>query len=479
MAADVLAEEASNDRRDAVGSRPAGSRPTAGDGGTVVTKPAGTAAAGLATRECARQTIGLVLQRGFSVDDAFERAVGSHAGLTDQRDRSLARAIALTAIRRIGQINVVLSGFLDRPLPARHADTQHILICGVAQLLFLGIPPHAAIDLAVRQTRAVNRGESMTKLVNAVLRRVAHDGAEIIANQPAGELNTPAWLASRWQKHYGNDIAAAIMTAHLNEPPLDLSVSRDAALWAARLNGVVLRTRSVRIQPKGRIEQMTGYGEGEWWVQDAAASLPVRMLGPVVGERVLDLCAAPGGKTAQLASLGADVTAVDSSVARTARLRDNLRRLKLAANVVEADVLQWQPETQFPFVLLDAPCSATGTIRRNPDIGYLKSEANIKDLASLQSRLLERAARFVAPGGAIVFCTCSLEPEEGSERIAAFLAKHPQFSLEPVSAEEMDGDPQWFTADGALRTLPCHEPLPERPSGGMDGFFAARMRRHG
>ncbi len=368
----------------------------------------------------------------------------------------------------------VLSGFLDRPLPARHADTQHILICGVAQLLFLGIPPHAAIDLAVRQTRAVNHGESMTKLVNAVLRRVAHDGAEIIARQPAGELNTPAWLARRWQKHYGNEVAAAIMTAHLNEPPLDLSVSRDAALWAARLNGVVLRTRSVRIQPKGRIEQMTGYGEGEWWVQDAAASLPVRMLGPVAGERVLDLCAAPGGKTAQLASLGADVTAVDSSVARTARLRDNLRRLKLAANVVEADVLQWQPETQFPFVLLDAPCSATGTIRRNPDIGYLKSDANIKDLASLQSRLLERAARFVAPGGAIVFCTCSLEPEEGSERVAAFLAKHPQFSLEPV---ECRGDGR-RSSSGSPPTVRCGRcPATSRCPSGRPAAWTAFLPR--
>ncbi len=384
------------------------------------------------------------------------------------RDRAFARAIAATALRRLGQIEDMLRRFLERPLPEDAFEARFILIAGTAQLAFMEVAPHAAIGLAVEEAKGTRAARHLAGLVNAVLRRVSANRAVILAEQDASKLNTPEWLWRRWVRHYGEGTASRIAAAHLEEPPLDLSVKTDAAGWAERLSGSLLPWGTVRVSAKGRIEDIEGYADGAWWVQDAAAALPALLLGDVEGLRVADLCAAPGGKTAQLAARGANVTAVDISASRLRRLQENLARLNLKAETVQANASEWTPPEPFDAVLLDAPCSATGTIRRNPDISYLKSEADITALAAVQARLLKHALSLLRPGGRLVYATCSLEAEEGEERIRALLAERGNVALMPIQADELGIPPEAITAQGMLRTLPFH-------GGGMDGFFAARL----
>jgi 16S rRNA (cytosine967-C5)-methyltransferase len=288
--------------------------------------------------------------------------------------------------------------------------------------------------------------------------------------------DTPKWLLARWSKHYGADTARAIAQADGHEPALDLTVKSGAETWAERLRGRVLPTGTVRTLAQGAISLLPGFREGAWWVQDAAASLPARLFGDVRGKAVADLCAAPGGKTAQLAFAGARVTAIDRSPARLGRLRENLTRLELHADIVAADALEWQ-SGPFDAVLLDAPCSATGTIRRHPDIPWLKSEADIAALTSLQQRLLDRAVDLLKPGGTLVYCVCSLEPEESEAQIAALLARDPRVARAPDAAQEVAGHAEFLNPDGDLRTLPPQLPDPDPRWGGLDGFYAARLTR--
>jgi 16S rRNA (cytosine967-C5)-methyltransferase len=323
------------------------------------------------------------------------------------------------------------------------------------------------------------RAKRYDKLVNAVLRRVASEGEGIAASLDATRVNTPDWLWTRWADYWGEPRAHEIAASHLVEPPLDLTVKSDPELWAERLNGRVLSTGSVRLLPKGRIESLPGFDEGAWWVQDAAASLPARLLGDVAGKRVADLCAAPGGKTAQLALAGASVTAVDGSKTRLSLLAENLARLGLQAESVLADAATWQLGELFDAVLLDAPCSSTGTIRRHPDIPYIKSPKDIVALVALQGRLLDNAASLLKPGGRLVYSTCSLEPEEGKAQIAAFLVRNEAFSLEPVEPRELFGQTDWIEPSGCLRTFPYELKLESPEWSGMDGFFATRLVRIG
>jgi 16S rRNA (cytosine967-C5)-methyltransferase len=389
--------------------------------------------------------------------------------------------MAMAVLRRHGSLMSVLSRFLSRPLPAEAERARMILLVAAAQILLLGTPAHAAVDVAVEQCRRDRAARHFDKLANAVLRRVAAEGPVILSGLDPSRLDVPAWLRERWVRTFGEDEARRIALASLGEPPLDLSASGDGEDWASRLAGTLLSTGSIRLSEHGRVEDLPGYGDGAWWVQDAAAALPARLVGAVVGLRIADLCAAPGGKTAQLATAGARVTAVDVSADRLETVRRNLARLKLADAValVAADVTAWQPaEAPFDAVLLDAPCTATGTIRRHPDILHLKSEDEIARLAALQGRMLAAAARLVRPGGTLVYCVCSLEPEEGPERIAALLASPGGGGFErlPVRPDEIGAAPGWITPDGDLRTLPHHAPGPDVP-GGMDGFYAARLVR--
>ena len=396
------------------------------------------------------------------------------------RDRALARAVAATVLRRQGELEHVLNAFLERPLPVDRGRLWPILLTGAAQLICLDMPAHAVVDLAVEVTRRDRGAYRFAKLVNAVLRRVAERGPKLLADQDGTDLNVPEWLRQRWNAAYGPEVARRIAESSLSEAALDISLKpgpEHAAAWAERLGGQLLATGSVRLIAHGRIEDLPGYAEGAWWIQDAAAALVTRIAGDVAGKSVADLCAAPGGKTAGLAAAGAQVTAVDVSTARLDRLRENLGRLRLAAEVVEADTATWLPERTFDVVVLDAPCTATGTIRRHPDILRLKRAEDVGRMAALQGAMLAHAAFLVRPRGLLVYSTCSLEPEEGAMQIAKFLEARQDFERVPVAAIEIGAEPEWLTAEGELRTLPFH--VKQEPPGlsGIDGFYVARLRR--
>ncbi len=422
-------------------------------------------------RACALDLLEAVLGRRRPLDDV----IADHPGLARlaARDRAFARLLVATTLRRLGEIDALLARRLDRPLPAKALAVQNILRLGACQIAFLGTPPHAAVDTMVALA-AARAPPPFKGLVNAVLRRLARERPALADAGDAARLNTPEWLWDSWRAAYGEATATAIAAVHLAEPPLDITVKADADLWAGRLAATVLPTGTLRRPIGGAVSELAGYGEGAWWVQDAAAALPARLLGEVAGETVLDLCAAPGGKTAQLAAAGARVVTVDREP-RLARLEENLARLRLGAKTVAADVAAWRPGAPAPFVLLDVPCTATGTIRRHPDIAHLKTAADIPRLVALQDRLLAAAADMLAPGGTLVYCACSLEPEEGPRRVEALLARDRRLARAPVAAAEVGGLAELVTAAGDLRTLPCHL----AQFGGLDGFYAARLRRTG
>jgi 16S rRNA (cytosine967-C5)-methyltransferase len=434
---------------------------------------------GLPARRAAVELLSAVIDKKQPLDDILSRSLAT-GWMFDlpQRDRALARAIVATSLRRRGEIDRVLDTFLERGMPEKGGKLYPILLSGAAQLLFLKTPPHAAIDLAVRLAQWDSRARRYDKLVNAVLRRVAKEGDGIVAGLDAPRVNTPDWLWDRWVARYGEERAHRIAAANLIEPPLDLTVKGDPQHWAIEMSGRVLPNRSVRLLPKGRIEALPGFEQGVWWVQDVAASLPVHLVGDVKGQRVADLCAAPGGKTAQLALAGASVVAVDISKTRLKTLSANLARLGLGVTPVAADATTWSPDERFDAVLLDAPCSSTGTIRRHPDIPYLKSPKDIEALAVLQGRLLDNAAALLKPGGVLVYSTCSLEIEEGEAQIAALLARNPDVRIDPILPSDVFGQEDWLQSPGFLRTFPYQLNLGTPEWSGMDGFFAARLKRN-
>lgn len=439
------------------------------------------APAGLGARELALWLVAQVLDRRRAFDDALAEAFASAKGLAlSPRDRGLARLIAATMLRRMGGLEELLKNYMERPLGERYGAAHRLLLLGATQMLYLDTPAHAAINLAVAECRRNPGTARFDKLVNAVLRRVSLEGRAHLADIDTTRLAVPDWLWQRWCDAYGEPTARRIVEASLIEATLDLSVKdpATAAHWAEKLGGAVIATGGVRLEAGGRVEDRDGYAEGAWWVQDAAAALPAALLGDdLAGRDVADLCAAPGGKTAQLAARGAKVTAVETSQPRMARVSENLTRLGLDATLVTADVATWAPGRTFDAVLLDAPCTATGTIRRHPDILHLKRASDLGKLVELQRRLLEAAAKLVAPGGRLVYCTCSLEPDEGPRQVEAFLAAHPELQRAPVVAGEHGIAADWITPDGDLRTLPCHSPAGDPQSRGMDGFYAARLVR--
>jgi 16S rRNA (cytosine967-C5)-methyltransferase len=435
---------------------------------------------GLPARRAAVELLDAVLVKKQTLDDVLGRSLEKGAMFNlPVRDRALTRAIVAASLRRKGQLDHVLDTFLERGMPEKSGTLYPVLLSAAAQLIFLKTPPHAAIDLAVTLAQYDPRAKRYDKLTNAVLRRVAAEGEAIAAGLDAPRVNTPDWLWSRWVSYWGERRARAVATVQLAEPPLDLTVKSDPKLWAERLSGRVLATGSVRLLPKGRIESLPGFDEGAWWVQDVAASLPARLLGDVKGKRVADLCAAPGGKTAQLALAGAVVTAIDSSKTRLSLLAENLARLHLQAELVQADATAFKSDRPFDAVLLDAPCSSTGTIRRHPDIPYTKSPKDIEALAALQARLLDNAVTLLKPGGALVYSTCSLEPEEGEAQIAALMVRNHSLSLDPIGKEELAGAAEWIEPSGCLRTFPDDLKLDSPEWSGIDGFFAARLVRIG
>jgi 16S rRNA (cytosine967-C5)-methyltransferase len=417
-----------------------------------------------------------VLRRKRPLDDAIEDNLAM-AELS-ARDRAFARLLVATVLRRLGQIDTLIGGCLNTPLAPRAAIIHDVLRLGIAQLLFLRTPPHAAVATSVDLAHV--RGFLSHKgLVNAVLRRLSVEGSDRVDAQDAARLNTPDWLWHSWSRAYGEDRARAIALAHLKEAPLDLTLRAEEPTedesWCERLQAMKLPTGSLRRAGGGSVTALPGYAEGAWWIQDAAAALPVRLFNGVAGSEIVDLCAAPGGKTAQLAKAGARVTAIDRSARRLDRLVTNLRRLGLPVAALTADALTWRPDHPVDGVLLDAPCTATGAIRRHPDVPHLKQPEDVARLAVVQENLLRAAVDIVRPGGTVVYCTCSLEPEEGPERVAALLRSGAPVEHRPIEPAEIGAPPEWVTPEGDLRTLPCH--LAEHD--GLDGFYAVRLVKLG
>jgi 16S rRNA (cytosine967-C5)-methyltransferase len=420
-------------------------------------------------RQVALDLIGAVLRRKRPRDDAIEEH--PLMGELSVRDRAFARLLVATVLRRLGQIDTLIGECLNTPLAPRAAIIHDVLRLGIAQLLFLRTPPHAAVATSV--DLAHSRGFLSHKgLVNAVLRRLSVEGQARVETQDAARLNTPQWLWESWVAAYGEDRARAIGAAHLKEAPLDLTlrIAEDADAWCEKLQATKLPNGSLRRPGGGSVMALPGYTEGAWWIQDAAAALPARLFGPLQGLDVVDLCAAPGGKTAQLAGAGARVTAVDRSTRRLDRLAMNLNRLGLPVTAIAADALSWRPPRPADAVLLDAPCTATGAIRRHPDVPHLKQPEDVSRLSVVQDNLLRAALEILRPGGVLVYCTCSLEPEEGPARIEALLGSGVAAARRPIAPDEV-AVADWITANGELRTLPCH--LPEYD--GIDGFYAARL----
>jgi 16S rRNA (cytosine967-C5)-methyltransferase len=432
---------------------------------------------GLAARRIAADIVDGVLHKHRTLDDQLD-GTGAHPGLKTlaDRDRALMRRLVATVLRRLGTLGHVLSRLLDKGIPSDAPRAQSALLVGAAQILWMDVPDHAAVDLSVRLVQSDRRAARYAGLVNAVLRRCAREGKALVDEVATQSLDIPPWLLARWNAHYGEATAREMALALGHEPSLDLTVKSEAAQWASRLHGEVLPTGTVRTLLHGSVMMLPGFAEGQWWVQDAAAALPARLFGDVAGKSIADLCAAPGGKTAQLVHAGAEVVAVDRSPARVARLRENLARLSLQAETVVADAVDWAgPVEGFDGILIDAPCTSTGTIRRHPDVAWLRQESDIATLAALQQRLLRKSVSLLKPGGMLVYCTCSLEPEEGEQAIAALLAAEPAFRRVPIAASEVAGLSDIITADGDLRTLPCHLPHADPKLGGLDGFFAARL----
>ncbi|MBT4739720.1 MAG: RsmB/NOP family class I SAM-dependent RNA methyltransferase [Rhodospirillaceae bacterium] len=426
----------------------------------------------LASRAAALTLLSGAVREGKAIDKRFQKI----AGQLEPRDRAFVRHLVATTLRRLGQIDAVLKTFTTRAPPAQVED---ILRLGTAQILFLETAPHAAVDTSVGLVKRV-RQPRLTGLVNAVLRKVAATGQDIVADQNWPRLNTPGWLWDGWTKAYGETTAHRMGEAHLAAAPLDLTVKDPASSekWAKDLEAELLPTGSLRHTASGMIQDLPGFAEGAWWVQDAAAAMPARILlqatATSTDSRVADLCSAPGGKTLQLAAAGRQVTSMDSSETRLTRVQENLDRMSLKAEIVHADMMRWTPPQLFNAVLLDAPCSATGTLRRHPDLGYLKKRRDVLAYPETQKALLKRAAEFLTPGGVLVYAVCSLEPEEGQGVVDAVL-KDAGLSRQPIDPAPLGLDSNWIDSAGALRTLPYYW----HHRGGLDGFYAAVLKKNG
>ena len=436
---------------------------------------------GLIARRCAMMAIDDLLVRSLPLDESLDRILSEPDGKTlSERDRGLARAIAMSATRRLGTIGDALMSRLEKGLPNHSGRLESILVAGVAQLLYLDVPDHAAVDLSVRLVQADPEARRFIKLANGLLRTIARERDAILSNDDPLHRDTPEWLAQKWIKSYGEDTAKKIASANMQEASVDITVKENATFWAEQLDGVVLSTGSVRLKGRTNITALSGYTDGSWWVQDAAAALPAMLLDPKPGEKIADLCAAPGGKTAQIANAGAEVIAIDRSAKRLERLTENMRRLGLSVETVAIDALTYQGGP-FDAILLDAPCTATGTIRRHPDVAWTKELLDLQKLASLQARLLKKAVDMLKPGGRLIYCTCSLEPEEGEMQIATLMESDGRVRRAPFTRTDMTLlGPELGRAingQGELRTLPFMLPSDDPRLQGIDGFFAARLIR--
>ncbi|MEL6819215.1 MAG: RsmB/NOP family class I SAM-dependent RNA methyltransferase [Pseudomonadota bacterium] len=439
---------------------------------------------GLATRQCAQRLLSAIVDKSTPMDAVTDDKHGHPTYLSlEPRDRSLVRAILMAALRYRGDLEAVIDGLVERPLPEGALSLRAILHVAGAQIFFLDVPTHSAVDLAVESANRDPRNRRFASLVNAVTRRMVREKSkhfEAFSSQPK---NTPDWFFDRLGQVYTLETAIRIFELHRHPAPIDITLKEPSDAVANGLlegrQGQRTSSTNVRLTGKMDVTQLPGFDDGHWWVQDYAASIPAKLFGNFAGKRILDLCAAPGGKTAQLLAMGAQVTALEKSASRARRLEDNLARLQLAGgcSVFVTDLFDFEVEEPFDGVLLDAPCSSTGTVRRHPDVPWTKSPADIQKLADLQSRMLAKAAEFVAPGGVLVFSNCSLDPLEGEQVAKAFTFKTSDFAAWPVVAADFGLEPDMIDEDGHVRTTPAHLPNTDISQAGMDGFFAARFRR--
>ncbi|WP_431320868.1 RsmB/NOP family class I SAM-dependent RNA methyltransferase [Rhizobium sp. YTU87027] len=433
---------------------------------------------GLQVRAAAAKILAAVVDRKLSLDGALDNEHGNPVyKALNEGDRALVRAILNATLRHLPRIDAAISRLLESPLPEGARALHHVLAIAAAQILYLDVPDHAAVDLAVEQSNQDPRNRRFAKLVNAVLRRLGREKDHILA-----EINStpvmPEWFLDRLERAYGKERAQSISESQLEPAAIDLTVKDDAQGWAGRLGGFVLPTGGVRLAAfEGSVPSLEGFAQGAWWVQDAAASIPAQLFGDLAGKRVADLCAAPGGKTAQLILAGGKVTAVEQSENRIKRLRANLDRLGLNAETVASDLTKYEPVELFDAILLDAPCSSTGTTRRHPDVLWAKGPEDIAKLAALQERLLRHAITLLKPGGTIVFSNCSLDPAEGEDVAARVLSDAPMLERVAIEAEHWPGLESAISPLGEFRTTPDMLEVPSGFAGGLDGFYAVVIRR--
>ena len=432
---------------------------------------------GLETRLAAQRLLAAVLDTATSLDGLTDDMHGHPYYLKlDMRDRSLCRAILSSALRHHRTIEAFIDRLTDKPLPDNAKSLRQLLHVAAAQILCLDVPDHSAVDLAVDAARSDPRNARFASLVNALLRRMAREKSTVLPSLLETVAEAPDWLTRDLEIQYGQDKARRILAMHRIEAPVDFTVKADASSWAEKLGGSVMPTGTVRLASlPAPVPELPGFSEGAWWVQDLAASLPVKLMGNIKGKRVADLCAAPGGKTAQMAVAGGNVTALDMSASRLKRLNANFARLGLEAQTVVSSLFDWRPAEQFDAILLDAPCSSTGTIRRHPDVAWTKKPDDIVKLAELQFRMVAHAATLLKPGGVLVFSNCSLLGMEGEALFERVKAEVPDLRADPVSALELPGLEALINADGCLRSTPADLDFGDPALSGMDGFFAARF----
>ena len=406
-------------------------------------------------RQTALSLLKQVLHKNQTIDDAFDNALKTVS--LDKRDKAFLRQLTATTVRRIGQIDALINKALSKPLPTRGQTAMDILRLGTAQLMFLKTPPHAAINTSVELAKAVGQ-DFYAGLINGVLRTLTRAGKHWFSKQDAARLNTPEWLWDTWCDAYGPDKTRAIALANLTEPTFDITVKSHPEKWAQALGGFVTSTGSVRVPSLYHPQTMPGFADGSWWVQDSGASLAVQTFDDLTSKKTADFCAAPGGKTAQLITRGAVVDAFDISKNRMKRVEENLKRLHLSANLIVADASKYPGQALYDAILIDAPCSATGTIRRHPELLLHRTQQDVLNLTRTQHALLCAAHRLLKPNGELVYCTCSLQRDEGEDRIRAVADL---FDIRPISSP-------FATPDGFIRTFPDQD---------MDGFFIAHLRK--
>jgi 16S rRNA (cytosine967-C5)-methyltransferase len=425
-------------------------------------------------RKVAVRTLMAVTLKSRPLEQAFDD-LAREADL-NVRDRAFAFNLVMLSLRQHGNLKWVLSILTEKGLPFGATWTEAALTTGLSQILFLRTADHAAVNETVELIKSLpGKERGFSGLVNAVLRRAVREKDSLVAKMAKSpERNLPEWIQQSWSQAYGHETMQAIAASLANTPPLDISVAepQDKTAWAEKLEATMLPTGTLR-RSGGEVSGLEGYADGHWWVQDMAAALPVRLLGDVKDQLVLDLCAAPGGKTLQLASKGARVISVDRSKNRLKRLSENLSRTHLSAEIIAADASGYTPPSPPDCILLDAPCSATGTFRRNPDVLWTKNPDDVAKLAALQVRILDHAFSLLSSGGTLVYCVCSLEPAEGRDQINAFLAATENAERRVIATDELSGLAELITPEGDMLCLPSFMPN----QGGMDGFYAARLMK--